>query len=110
MRGPDARRRAGRTTDAVPDGRSGGARRSGGERQRRVGGVRALDIRGDLSTCTADQKSPDGRCDLKKMGRELAAGLQSVTNAYVWGVHFDGNFVYASDMNSGLFKLAAADR
>ena len=39
-------------------------------------GVRALDVRGDLSTCTADQKSADGRCDLKKMGRELAAGLQ----------------------------------
>ena len=74
------------------------------------GGVRALDIRGDLSTCSADQKSADGRCDLKKMGRELAAGLQSNGNVYVWGVHFDGSFVYASDMNQGLWKLVAADR
>ena len=40
-------------------------------------GVRALDVRGDLSTCTADQKSADGRCDLAKMGRELAAGLRT---------------------------------
>ena len=38
-------------------------------------GVRALDVRGDLSACTADQKAADGRCDLEKMGRELAAGL-----------------------------------
>jgi hypothetical protein len=74
------------------------------------GGVRALDVRGDLSSCTADQKSPDGRCDLKKMGRELATGLQNVGRVSVWGVHFDGNFVYASDMVNGLWKLTAADR
>ena len=73
-------------------------------------GVRALDIRGDLSSCTADQKSSDGRCDLKKMGRELAAGLQNAGTVFVWGVHFDGNFVYASDMLNGLWKLEAADR
>jgi len=73
-------------------------------------GVRALDVRGDLSSCSADQKSSDGRCDLKKMGRELAAGLQNTGDVYVWGVHFDGSFVYASDMVSGLWKLAAADR
>lgn len=74
------------------------------------GGVRAIDIRGDLSTCTTDQKSADGRCDLKKMGRELAAGLQNNGNVFVWGVHFDGSYVYASDMLRGLWKLAAADR
>ena len=74
------------------------------------GGVRAIDIRGDLSTCTADQKSADGRCDLKKMGRELAAGLQSNGSVFVWGVHFDGSYVYASDMFRGLWKLEAADR
>jgi hypothetical protein len=68
-------------------------------------GVRALNVRGDLSTCTADQKSADGRCDLRKMGRELAAGLQNVGDVFVWGVHFDGNFVYASDMLNGLWKL-----
>jgi len=73
-------------------------------------GVRALDIRGDLSTCSADQKSADGRCDLRKMGREIAGGLQSNGDVFVWGVHFDGSYVYASDMNQGLWKLAAADR
>jgi hypothetical protein len=72
-------------------------------------GVRALDVRGDLSTCSADQKSADGRCDLKKMGRELAAGLQSSGTVFIWGVHFDGSFVYASDMVNGLWKLEAAD-
>jgi hypothetical protein len=72
-------------------------------------GVRALDVRGDLSTCTADQKSSDGRCDLRKMGRELAAGLGD-TQSFIWGVHFDGNFVYASDMPTGIWKLAAASR
>ena len=74
------------------------------------GGVRAIDVRGDLSNCTAAQKSPDGRCNLKKMGRELAAGLQGGSAVYVWGVRFDGNYVYASDMVNGLWKLAAADR
>ena len=72
-------------------------------------GVRALNVRGDLSSCTADQKSSDGRCDLKKMGRELGAGLTSSGAVYVWGVHFDGSFVYASDMINGLWKLSAAD-
>ena len=75
-------------------------------------GVRALDVRGDLSICSAEQKDLLNRCDLKKMGRERAAGLQNVgaTGAYIWGVHFDGSFVYASDMLSGLWKLAASDR
>jgi hypothetical protein len=73
-------------------------------------GVRALDVRGDLSVCTQDQKDLLNRCDLKKMGRELAAGLQNSEPAYIWGVHFDGSFVYASDMLSGLYKLAASNR
>jgi len=72
-------------------------------------GVRAIDVRGDLATCTADQKSSDGRCDLRKMGRELAAGLGN-GQSFIWGVHFDGNFVYASDMLTGIWKLAAASR
>jgi hypothetical protein len=72
-------------------------------------GVRALDVRGDLSTCPADQKASDGRCDLRKMGRELAAGLAS-GQTFIWGVHFDGSFVYASDMLSGIWKLTAASR
>jgi hypothetical protein len=73
-------------------------------------GVRALDIRGDLATCTAAQKSADGRCDLGKMGREIARGLQSGTPVYIWGVQFIGTNVYASDMLNGLWKLRAASR
>jgi hypothetical protein len=72
-------------------------------------GVRALDVRGDLSACSDTQKASDGRCDLRKMGRELAAGLSNA-QTYIWGVHFDGSFVYASDMLSGIWKLAAASR
>jgi len=73
-------------------------------------GVRALDVRGDLSACTTNQKSSDGRCDLRKMGREVAAGLDSNGQTFIWGVHFDGEFVYASDMLSGIWKLGAASR
>jgi len=72
-------------------------------------GVRALDVRGDLSSCTDTQKATDGRCDLRKMGRELAAGLANA-QTFIWGVHFDGSFVYASDMLSGIWKLMSVLR
>ncbi|HUP89807.1 MAG TPA: Ig-like domain-containing protein [Longimicrobiales bacterium] len=68
------------------------------------GGVRALDIRGDLSTCTAAQKSADGRCNLRLMGREIGVGLTSFPT-FIWGVKLDGNFLYASDMPNGIHKL-----
>jgi hypothetical protein len=73
-------------------------------------GVRAIDIRGDLGTCSGEVKAPDGRCDLKKTARELAVGLQTQGGVFVWGVHFDGNFVYASDMIQGIWKLVAINR
>jgi hypothetical protein len=73
------------------------------------GGVRALDVRGDLGSCTAEQKSPDGRCDLSRMGRELARGLTD-GGGYVWGVHYLNDAVYASDMQWGLYKLGAVVR
>lgn len=73
------------------------------------GGVRALDVRGDLGSCAADQRAPDGRCDLTRMGRELAHGLAG-GGAYVWGVHHAGDAVYASDMRWGLYKLGAVVR
>lgn len=69
------------------------------------GGVRAIDITGDLSSCDTDAKSSDGRCDLGKMGRELGHGLGDVGPVYVWGVQFTGSNVYASDMLNGLWKL-----
>ena len=72
------------------------------------GGVRAIDITGDLSSCDAANKSSDGRCDLAKMGRELAHGLGDVGPVYVWGVQLVGPSLYASDMLNGIWKLAPA--
>jgi hypothetical protein len=71
------------------------------------GGVRALSIRGDLEGCTSDQKAPppDGRCDLRKMNRELAKG-PAVTPVFVWGVHYTDGRLYASDMLNGLWRLS----
>jgi hypothetical protein len=72
------------------------------------GGVRAIDINGDLSSCIAADKSLDGRCDLAKMGRELAHGPAGVGPVYVWGVQLVGSRVYASDMLNGIWKLGTA--
>ena len=72
------------------------------------GGVRAIDITGDLSSCDAADRSVDGRCDLAKMGRELAHGLQDQEPVYVWGVQLSGGRLYASDMLNGLWKLGEA--
>lgn len=69
------------------------------------GGVRVLDINGDLSSCTPAQRSPDGRCDLGLMGREVASGLSGEGQVYVWGVHVVNGIVYASDMLNGLWAL-----
>lgn len=69
------------------------------------GGVRSLDITGNLSACPAAQKSADGRCDLGLMGREVAQGLLAQAPVYVWGVHFVAGKVYASDMLNGLWAL-----
>ena len=80
------------------------------------GGVRALDVRGDLESCTAAQKSTERNqtvaiCDLSKMGRELAVGLKDRADpVYVWGVQFAAGSVYASDMLNGIWKLRAASR
>lgn len=76
------------------------------------GGVRVLDVRGDLGTCTAAQRTPDGRCDLGLMGREVArfTGTATVPNVYVWGVHWSSSGVFASDMLHGLWRLAPATR
>jgi hypothetical protein len=80
------------------------------------GGVRALDVRGDLGTCTDAQKSTPSNqtvaiCDLGKMGRELAVGLKDRADpVYVWGVQFLSGSVYASDMLNGIWKLRAVSR
>lgn len=72
-------------------------------------GVRVLDVRGDLGTCSAQEKAPDGRCDLTLMGREKAifTGNGSV---YVWGVQWTSTGVFASDMLNGLWRVTPATR
>lgn len=75
------------------------------------GGVRALDVRGDLSACDPSARAADGRCDLGKAGREVGRALDATTGGrsfYIWGVQQTGDFVYASDMLNGLWKLDAA--
>jgi hypothetical protein len=80
------------------------------------GGVRALDVRGELGACTDAQKAaPVGSsvplCNLRKMGRELGVGLLDRGNSvYVWGVQYEGGAVYASDMLNGLWKLRPLSR
>ncbi len=81
------------------------------------GGVRALDVRGDLSACAAGERvRPVANtslqlCDVGRMGRELSVGLlDRGTPVYIWGVqHVDG-VVYASDMLNGIWKLRASVR
>ena len=80
------------------------------------GGVRALDVRGDLGTCTEAQKSAPANsttplCDLRKMGRELGIGLLDRGNpVFVWGVQYVNGVVYASDMINGIWKLRSLSR
>jgi hypothetical protein len=70
------------------------------------GGVRAINISGDLASCSSADKA-DGRRDLGKMGREVAHGLGDVGSVYVWGVQLVGSNVYASDILNGIWKLSA---
>lgn len=67
------------------------------------GGVRAIDVRGNLGDCTEDQRSLKGPCDLRLMGREIGVGLYP--GKFIWGVVYQADYVYASDMLSGIYKL-----
>ena len=77
------------------------------------GGVRAIDVRGDLKTCLPSQQNFNStanvtRCDLRLMGRELGVGLVELNRGvYVWGVQFLAGSIYASDMVNGIWKLKA---
>ena len=64
-------------------------------------GVRALDIRGDLGTCSGAARLADGRCNLAS--REVGHALE--TGNFIWGVQWVGNRVYASDMLHGIWAL-----
>jgi hypothetical protein len=70
------------------------------------GGVRAIDVRGDLGTCTAVQRSVKGPCELRRMNREAGVSLHG--NTFIWGVVHQGSHVYASDMLSGIYKIDAS--
>ncbi len=65
------------------------------------GGVRAIDITGDLATCSAAAMEGT-RCNLAKAGREIGNALNG---GFVWGVQGLGNRLYASDMVAGLVVL-----
>ena len=69
------------------------------------GGVRALNVTGDLGACAEDQRAPDGRCDLRLMQREIGIALQDQGPVSIWGVAKVGNRLFASDMLSGLFTI-----
>jgi hypothetical protein len=72
------------------------------------GGVRAIDVSGDLEACTPAQRDGRGRCDLTRMGRERAVALTGLGRpVYVWGVQWVDGLLYASDMLNGLFKIDA---
>lgn len=74
-------------------------------------GVHALDVRGDLGSCAAAHKAPDGRCDLAKSGRLLATSLTNHTGpVFVWGAALDGGSQYVSDMWNGLWKVGVVVR
>jgi hypothetical protein len=72
------------------------------------GGVRALDVSGDLGSCGVEARAPDGRCNLSLMGREVAVALQDRGRVSVWGVARVGTRLFASDMLSGLYVIDAA--
>ena len=70
------------------------------------GGVRAIDVRGDLGACSFAQRALQGHCNLRLMGREVGVSLLGGT--FIWGVVHQGTHVYASDMLSGLYKIDAS--
>ncbi len=70
-------------------------------------GVRVIDVRGDLATCSV--RTADGRCNLAASGRENARFV-GVGPVYVWGVLWTPTGLYAADMLNGLWKLRTATR
>ena len=70
------------------------------------GGVRAIDVTGDLSACKDSERDFFGRCSLAEMGREIAHGLVNGPPVYIWGVQLVGSSLYVSDMLNGIWKLA----
>ncbi len=72
-------------------------------------GIRAVDVRGDLSTCAVSARDAAGRCNLAMMGRLLGTALVS-EGVYVWGVDGASGSVLASDMLRGVWRVARVSR
>jgi WD40 repeat protein len=73
------------------------------------GGVRALDVRGDLGACDGSQRAADGRCDLSLMHREAGRALTAEGRlVMIWGVYWQDGKLYASDIFNGLWKMDAS--
>jgi len=68
------------------------------------GGVRAIDVRGDLGACAAAARGINNLCELRAAGRERAHFLDT-GGRFVWGVQRVGDRVYASDMLHGLVAI-----
>ncbi|MGH7501112.1 MAG: LVIVD repeat-containing protein [Longimicrobiales bacterium] len=71
------------------------------------GGVRALDVRGNLGVCPESARAPDGRCNLGLAGRVAGVALAD-RSVSIWGVGLNGSTLYASDMLSGIFSIDVA--
>lgn len=69
-------------------------------------GVRAFDVRGDMSTCAGATRDAAGRCDLVALDRAIGRATQSA--AYVWGVDGASGSIIASDMLRGVVRIARA--
>lgn len=69
-------------------------------------GVRAFDVRGDMSTCAASSRDASGRCNLVALDRAIGVAAQS--GAYVWGVDGASGSILASDMLRGVIRIARA--
>lgn len=70
-------------------------------------GIRAFDVRGDMSTCTGSARDGIGRCNLVALDR--AIGKAEPAGAFVWGVDGGANgSIMISDMLRGIVRVARA--
>lgn len=69
------------------------------------GGVRVIDVSGDLGSCDAEHRDDKGRCDMRAAGRQVAFSLAGTQPLAVWGVALSGDRILASDMYRGLYVL-----
>lgn len=74
------------------------------------GGVRAIDVRGNLGICPDSARDSDNRCDLRLAGREAGIALSTGSPVIsIWGVAVDGDRLFASDMLNGIWVFDISD-